>query len=973
MPGAIDRAFVEIVPEFRNFASRTKAGIAEGLGTVKAEAGKAAAAVEQSFSKTGAAVAQHSKAMGARIGAGARAGEKEAAGAFGRIRDSGKEAFKGLGGGQIAGLFAVGGAIEFGKKSVDVFENTARSALALQRQFGGTVHEASAFTGAMQLAGLSGEQFSVSIRTLSKQVLAAAPPMATVQKAQNALATAQKKLADMQTLYAAKANLSAGAQITLRKAEQAVTDAIKLHGAGSQQAAKAEQTLSDTRTRLAAGAKLSVAEELKLRDAHAAVTKAQQTLAASLSGAGGKGAFVTLGINVRDAAGHMKPMGSLIEEVANKFQKMAPGAQKNALAIQLFGRAGLQLLPFLNRGASGIEALKKKAEGLGIVIGDKQAAAFKKSVVAHREFTAGIQGMQIQIGAFLLPILDKFFEIVNTKIIPGIKAGAHVIADIINVSRDFVHWLDKNKTALLSVAAVITTFLLPTIISFGVQSAISFGETVALWTLYGVEALINAAKGVAAFIMTNLAGIGAAVIASGAFAIMIAGWVRLGVQALINAAKVAAAWLIALGPIGIVIAVIVALVLLIVLNWDKVWKYTRLIWGYIWGFFKTLWHDIYVLFSGALTLLYNAGVNLLNGLWNGLKYVWTLLWFWYVTLPSYLLGLFAKAVSWLYNAGAAVLSGLWNGLKAVWSNLWAWYYGLAGLLLARFGGAWNWLVERGKQILTGLWNGLKTVWHDVVSWFGALPSKILGVLGIHSPPNWAIDAGKHIMLGILKGVISHAGGALGFMKRWTGQAVGSILSGFQGQKVSANVQMEQQYAASLLPMFGWTISELQSLINLWNGESGWNPSATNASSGAYGIPQSLPANKMASAGPDWMTNPATQIRWGMQYIKDAYGSPSNAWQTWLSRSPHWYERGAWNIPGLQAAVLHPHEMVVPTPFADSLRQALSARPAGGRDEQMLARALAAAFTGLQLRFDADGVARLISARQAAGAVRGGRR
>ncbi len=67
------------------------------------------------------------------------------------------------------------------------------------------------------------------------------------------------------------------------------------------------------------------------------------------------------------------------------------------------------------------------------------------------------------------------------------------------------------------------------------------------------------------------------------------------------------------------------------------------------------------------------------------------------------------------------------------------------------------------------------------------------------------------------------------------------------------------------------------LVSLWNVESGWNVTASNPSSGAYGIPQALPGSKMASAGADWQTNGATQIRWGLGYIKSVYGSPCAAW------------------------------------------------------------------------------------------------
>ena len=87
----------------------------------------------------------------------------------------------------------------------------------------------------------------------------------------------------------------------------------------------------------------------------------------------------------------------------------------------------------------------------------------------------------------------------------------------------------------------------------------------------------------------------------------------------------------------------------------------------------------------------------------------------------------------------------------------------------------------------------------------------------------------------------------------------------------------QQIAAAMLGSFGWSSGQFGCLQSLWNAESGWNPSATNPTSGAYGIPQALPGSKMASAGADWQTNPATQIKWGLGYIKQVYGSPCAAW------------------------------------------------------------------------------------------------
>jgi hypothetical protein len=86
----------------------------------------------------------------------------------------------------------------------------------------------------------------------------------------------------------------------------------------------------------------------------------------------------------------------------------------------------------------------------------------------------------------------------------------------------------------------------------------------------------------------------------------------------------------------------------------------------------------------------------------------------------------------------------------------------------------------------------------------------------------------------------------------------------------------QQIALGMLGSYGWSSGQFSCLDSLWNQESGWNVEASNPS-GAYGIPQALPGSKMASAGPDWQTDAATQIRWGLGYIKGTYGSPCNAW------------------------------------------------------------------------------------------------
>ncbi len=100
-----------------------------------------------------------------------------------------------------------------------------------------------------------------------------------------------------------------------------------------------------------------------------------------------------------------------------------------------------------------------------------------------------------------------------------------------------------------------------------------------------------------------------------------------------------------------------------------------------------------------------------------------------------------------------------------------------------------------------------------------------------------------------------------------------------------NPATAQGIAYNLLPSFGFSTDQYGCLNDIWSRESGWRYNAENPS-GAYGIPQALPGSKMASAGPDWQTNPTTQIKWGLGYIKSRYGSPCQAWSAWQVQG--WY-------------------------------------------------------------------------------------
>lgn len=130
----------------------------------------------------------------------------------------------------------------------------------------------------------------------------------------------------------------------------------------------------------------------------------------------------------------------------------------------------------------------------------------------------------------------------------------------------------------------------------------------------------------------------------------------------------------------------------------------------------------------------------------------------------------------------------------------------------------------------------------------------------------------------------------------------------------------QAYAKQLLAKYGWS-NQWNSFDALVMSESGWDYKATNPSSGAYGIPQSLPGSKMSSAGADWKTSGDTQLRWMMDYVQNRYGNPDKAWS--FHQKNNWYASGAWSIDQDQAAQVHKGEMILPAKQAETIRSAIT--------------------------------------------------
>ena len=182
--------------------------------------------------------------------------------------------------------------------------------------------------------------------------------------------------------------------------------------------------------------------------------------------------FQAIGVAVKDAHGALRPASDLFMEAADRLSKMQNGTQKTAEVMQIFGKSGMALLPMLNQGKAGMEELAKQSDKLGLTLSQKNLDAVHANVMAHREFDAAIQGVQVQLGENLLPALTTIIQ-AFTKLMPlvmdvlkpafeGLGLAISFIADQISNASTFISnfftGLGDGTTKLSGLSNVVSGF-----------------------------------------------------------------------------------------------------------------------------------------------------------------------------------------------------------------------------------------------------------------------------------------------------------------------------------------------------------------------------------------------------------------------------------------------------------------------------------------------------------------------------------
>jgi len=188
----------------------------------------------------------------------------------------------------------------------------------------------------------------------------------------------------------------------------------------------------------------------KLRFAAEETGISADTLAAGLgkmskaAAAGSKG-FTDLGISTIDASGQTKDATALFMDTAQKISEMGNGTAKTAEIMTIFGRAGMQLMPMLNKGKEGLGAFAAEAERFGLVLSGDNITAIKANIMAHREFDASVKGMQVQLGQYLYPAITAIMTgmtelvvVIATNLKPAFKSFGDALIPIVGFISSYV-------------------------------------------------------------------------------------------------------------------------------------------------------------------------------------------------------------------------------------------------------------------------------------------------------------------------------------------------------------------------------------------------------------------------------------------------------------------------------------------------------------------------------------------------------
>ncbi|MGW8767676.1 phage tail tape measure protein [Streptomyces sp. NPDC055815] len=427
-----------------------------------------------------------------------------------------------------------------------------------------------------------------------------------------------------------------------------------------------------------------------------------------------------------------------LDQVLDRLRNVKDPAKQSEIALGLFGTKAedMQRAMYSLDPSNAVKALgdvKGATDAAGDAMHDNAATKFES-------FKRGIE--------------QKVVGVLGTYLVPGLEAAAGVLGTLGGAFSASAGWISEHSTALSIAAGVITVLMMPTLVALGITAWTTTTAVVTGWATQTAAGVTAAARFVA-LNATMLAGwIAQGAGAAAAAVRVVAAWVLMGTQSLIQGARMAAAWLLAMGPIALVIAAVVGIVALIVANWDTIVSATKAAWDWVWGKLKEIGQAILDFFLNW-TL-----VGLIIKHWDSIKAgtlrIWNATVDWVKGIPGRIVDFF---LNWTL---VGLIIKHWDSIKSGTARkageMLAWVRGLPGKIAGYFGDFGSMLYDKGKDLIKGLWNGIKGMgsWlkSTLMSWAKDLiPGPIAKALGIKSPSRLMRDKiGKFIPAGIVEGI-----------------------------------------------------------------------------------------------------------------------------------------------------------------------------------------------------------------------------
>lgn len=449
--------------------------------------------------------------------------------------------------------------------------------------------------------------------------------------------------------------------------------------------------------------------------------------------------FEDLGIKIKDSAGNLRQPNEIFEDVADIFHNTEDGIGKTALAVELFGKSGADLIPMLNDGKAGLKAFYAEAERLGLALSNEMIAKGDAFSDQLENIGEQVKGVKLQLGAALIPALsaatEKISKVID-KITKWVQENPELAATIGNIAMTTGKWIAILGTAAIAIGSVAFIILQFRKAFRAMSDAVTIGISIFKNIKNTFLVVDKAMKG---YTKTQKL----ATVATKLF----------------NKALKA-------NPILTIISVIIALgavVYSVIKNWDKIAAWFKKLWDAIVGIFKAAWE--------AIKKVWSTVTGWFSNLWGGIKAGAGKAW-------EGIKNTINKAREGVQKAWGSVkgwFSNLWGNVKSGISNAWGgikdWFSNLQPVEWMR--GAWENVgtffenlgprfYEWGKNLLQGLWNGITSMVDKIVEEMKNIGRRIANgfksILGINSPSRLFAEYGLNITQGLVVGL--DRGGAI---------------------------------------------------------------------------------------------------------------------------------------------------------------------------------------------------------------------